>query len=582
MPSDRPVYPSTPPRTATHRAVRPFPVLTLIVLLANCRQPNRFADLVFTGGSVLTMDSAGPRAEAVAIKDGEIAFVGSDPDAERWIGSQTVVVPLEGRTLLPGFQDAHVHPISSGLDLAGCNLSGISSRDSALARIRQCADSLPQGAWLVGSNWELPLFPGGNPHRELLDSLTPGRPAWLSASDGHSGWANTEALRLANVSRTTADPVNGRIERDRTGVPSGTLREEAMGLVSQILPRPGDADYLAAARRAVSIMNAAGITAAQEASANRKLLEIYRKLDEENGLTVRMVVAMRADPAEGLAQVDSFVEWRRQLASPRVHPTAVKIFEDGVIEARTAAMLAPYLDRPGQAGEPNWPAERLDSLVARLVQADFSVHVHAIGDRAVRLALDALEKAEQGKPRGNRRHQIAHLEVIDSTDIPRFAALNVIANFQALWAYPDSYIRDLTWPALGLERNRWIYPIGSVVRAGGSLALGSDWNVSSVVPLEAIQTAVTRRGIADTAGEALLPEQAIDLMTALRAYTLGSARALGLDDETGTITVGKQADLVVLGGNVEQAAPAEIARLPVVLTLVQGTVVHGRLEDLAR
>lgn len=562
--------------------MRPPPVVYLLVLTTACQQPNRFADLVFTGGSVLTMDSTRARAEAVAIKDGKIAFVGSDADAERWIGSQTVHVPLDGRTLMPGFQDAHVHPISSGLDLAGCTLSGISTRDSALARIRQCADSLPPGAWLVGSNWELPLFPGGNPQRELLDSLTPGRPAWLTASDGHSGWANTEALRLANVTRTTADPLNGRIERDRSGTPSGTLREEAMGLVAQVIPALGDADYLAGARRAMVIMNAAGITAAQEASADRRLLETYRTLDQEGGLTVRMVVAMRADPSEGLAQVDSFVEWRRQLASARVHPTAVKIFVDGVIEARTAAMLAPYLDRPGQAGEPNWPAERLDSLVARLVETDFSVHLHAIGDRAIRLAFDALEKAEQGRPRGTRRHQIAHLEVIDSTDIPRFAALNVIANFQALWAYPDSYIRDLTWPALGPERNRWIYPIGSVVKAGGPLALGSDWNVSSVVPLEAIQTAVTRQGIADSTGEALLPEQAIDLMTALRAYTLGSARALGLDGETGSIAVGKQADLLVLGSNLEQAAPHAIARVPVVLTLLQGTVVHGRLEDLAR
>ena len=562
--------------------MRPLTLVSFLILATACQQPNRFADLVFTGGSVLTMDSVHARAEAVAIKAGKIAFVGTDADAERWIGSQTVVVALDGRTLLPGFQDAHVHPISSGLDLAGCNLSGISSLDPALARIRQCADSLPPGAWLVGSNWELPLFPGGNPRRELLDSLTPGRPSWLTASDGHSGWANSEALRLANVSKTTADPPNGRIERDRNGMPSGTLREEAMRLVSELLPRPSDADYLAAARRAMSIMNAAGITAAQEASGDRKLLETYRALDQESGLSVRMVVAMRADPSEGLAQVDSFVEWRRQLASPRVHPTAVKIFEDGVIEARTAAMLAPYLDRPGQAGEPNWPAERLDSLVARLVEADFSVHVHAIGDRAIRLALDALEKAEQGKSRGARRHQIAHLEVIDSTDIPRFASLDVIANFQALWAYPDSYIRDLTWPALGPERNRWIYPIGSVVRSGARLALGSDWNVSSVVPLEAIQIAVTRRDIADSTGEALLPEQAIDLVTALRAYTLGSAHALGLDRETGSIAAGKQADLVVLGSNLELAAPNGIARVPVVLTLVQGTVVHGRLEDLAR
>jgi predicted amidohydrolase YtcJ len=551
-----------------------------ILLLASCQAPpNRFADLVFTGGSVLTMDST-ERAQAVAIREGRIVFVGSDADASRWIGSRTTHVDLDGRTLLPGFQDAHIHPVTSGLDLAGCDLTGLPDRARVLARIGSCADSLPPGAWLVGSNWELPIFPEANPSRQLLDSLAPGRPAYFTASDGHSGWANTEALRLAGITRTTPDPPNGRIERDRARNPSGTLREAAMGLVSSVIPPPTDADFLAAARRVMPIMNRAGITAAQEASGSRKLLETYQALDREHGLTVRMVVAIRADPSGDLAQVDSFVAWRKAFASERVRPTAVKIFEDGVIEARTAAMLAPYLDRPGYAGEPNWPPGRLDSLVARLVDSDFSVHVHAIGDRAVRLALDAMQRAEAGKNRGGRRHQIAHLEVIDSADIPRFAELGVMANFQALWAYPDSYIRDLTWPALGPERNRWLYPIGSVVRAGGPLALGSDWNVSSLVPLEAVQVAITRTSL-DGSGEALLPEQAIDLMTALRAYTLGSARALGLDDSTGSVRVGKLADLLVLGADLERVPPAELGRVPVLLTLVQGVPVHGSLADLA-
>jgi predicted amidohydrolase YtcJ len=283
-----------------------------------------------------------------------------------------------------------------------------------------------------------------------------------------------------------------------------------------------------------------------------------------------------------MEQVDSFVSWRGMFTSPRVRPTAVKIFEDGVIEARTAAMLAPYLDRKDYAGEPNWPAERLDSLARILVEKDFTIHVHAIGDLAVRLALDAIEKAEQGKARGQRRHQIAHLEVIDSVDIPRFAGLNVIANFQALWGFPDAYIRDLTWPALGPERSRWLYPIGAVVRANGPLALGSDWNVSSLVPLSAIQVAITRRDPDDSTAAQMLPEQGIDLLTGLRAYTLGSARALGLDDETGSIAVGKAADLIVLGEEIEGVSPNRLGKVPVLLTLLEGVPVHGRIEDLLR
>lgn len=567
-------------RKATMRSAL---VVLLTFFLASCSAPpNRFADLVFQGGTILTMDSMAPRAQAVALKDGRIVYVGGDSGVERWIGSRTQVIRLEGRTLMPSFQDAHMHPVTSGLDLLGCDLTGRSTRDAVEERIRSCADSLPDGAWLVGSNWELPIFAAANPRRELLDSLAPGRPAWFTASDGHSGWANTEALSRAGVTAETADPPNGRIERDRNRAPSGTLRESAMGLVSKVLPEPTTDQWREGLRRALRIMHASGITAAQEASGNLALLQVYRDLEGLGELSARIVVAMRADPSRGLEQVDSFVAWRTMFSSPRVRPTAIKIFEDGVIEARTAAMLAPYLDTKGSAGEPNWPAERLDSLARILVEKDFTIHVHAIGDRAVRLALDAIERAEQGKPRGTRRHQIAHLEVIDSADIPRFAGLNVIANFQALWGFPDAYIRDLTWPALGPERSRWLYPIASVVQAGGPLALGSDWNVSSLVPLQAIQVAVTRRDPDDSTGQQMLPEQAIDLLTGLRAYTLGSARALGLEDETGSIAVGKSADLVVLDEDIEKVSPNRIGKVPVLLTLFEGVAVHGKVEALLR
>lgn len=558
-------------------------LLLLSVGAAACEAPaNRFADVIFQGGTILTMDSTAPRAAAVAIKDGRLVFVGGDSGVQRWIGSRTRVVRLDGKTLLPSFQDAHMHPISSGLELLRCDLSDQATLDQVTARIRACADSLPAGAWLVGSNWALPLFPEANPRRELLDSLAPGRPAWFTAADGHSGWANTEALARAAVTAETPDPPNGRIERDRNRSPSGTFRESAMRLVSRVLPEPTTEQWREGLRGALRLMHAAGITAGGEASGTLPLLQVYRDLDGLGELNARFVVAMYADPAKGMEQVDSFVAWRTMFQSPRLRPTAVKIFEDGVIEARTAAMLAPYLDRKDYAGEPNWPAERLDSLARVLVEKDFTIHVHAIGDRAVRLALDAIEQAERGRDRGTRRHQIAHLQVIDSADIPRFAALNVIANFQALWAFPDAYIRDLTWPALGPERSRWMYPIGSVVRAHGPLALGSDWNVSSLVPLLAIQVAITRRDPADSTAPQMLPEQSIDLLTALRAYTLGSARALGLDDSTGSLTVGKLADLVVLGDDIERVSVNRLGAVPVLLTLFGGVPVHGRLEDLAR
>ena len=553
----------------------------LLASAAACGRPP-FADLVFTGGTIMTMDSTAPSAEAVAVRDGRIVYVGSESGVQQWIGTRTVLVPLAGRTLLPGFEDAHIHPVSSGVELSGCDTADDETREALESHIRACAAALADSAWLVGSNWALPLFPDANPTKELLDSLAPGRPAYLSAADGHSGWVNSEALRLAGITKDTPDPLNGRIERDARGEPTGTLREAAKNLVSSLIPPVTAEQQAEGLRRAQALLHAAGVTAIQEAAATRPLLEAYRTLDRTGELTLRTVVSLLARPEEDLTQVDSLVAWRIEFQGTQVHPTAVKLFEDGVIEARTAAMLTPYLDRHDDAGTPNWRPGQLDSIVALLVDKDFSVHVHAIGDGAVRYTLDALEKAEQGKPRGNRRHQIAHLEVIDSADIGRFASLGVIANFQALWAYPDSYITDLTWPALGPERSRWIYPIGSVVRAGGRLALGSDWNVSSYVPMAAIQVAVTRRDSRDTlgAGERLLPEQAIDLETALRGYTIGSAYALGLDQETGSITTGKAADLVVLGEDLRMVSPTRLARVPVLLTMVAGKAVYGDIGTL--
>lgn len=559
--------------------MRITPWLVTGALLAACGERPPFADVVFTNGAVLTMDSANPLARAVAIRGGRIVYVGSDEGAQPLIGTSTRVLDLGGKTLMPGFQDAHVHPISSGLDLAGCEVSDLESREAVLARIAECAAALPAGQWLVGSNWALPLFPDANPTREALDSVTPGRPAYLSAADGHSGWVNSEALRLAGITRTTPDPANGRIERDARGEPTGTLRESAMGLVSSLIPEPSAEQRRVALKRALGLMHQVGITAFMEASARLPFLEAYRDLDRAGELTARVVVSMYADPTLGMEQVDSFVAWRAGYAGRRVNPAAVKIFEDGVVEARTAAMLAPYIGHGDEAGVPIWPAERLDTLVRRLVEEDFTVHVHAIGDRAIRLALDALERAEAGRDRGARRHQITHLEVIDPADIGRFAELGVVADFQALWAYPDQYIVDLTWPVLGPERSRWLYPMGSVAKTGAPLAMGSDWNVSSVNPFEAIQTAVTRRSNRDPAGPVLVAEEAVDLMTALRAYTIGSAWALGLEGETGSIQAGKAADLIVLDGDITSIPVTAIHAMKVLLTMVEGSPVHGSLES---
>ena len=537
------------------------------------------ADLAFTGGTVYTVDSARSWAQAVALRGGRIVYVGSDAGAAAWIGPKTRVVKLAGRMLLPGFQDAHVHPVSGGLELTLCDLNDLPTQAAVEEKVRSCAKE-QRGSWLVGGGWALPIFPGGNPGRALLDELSPDRPAYLAAADGHSSWVNSRALELAKIGAKTADPPNGRIERDpKTGEPTGTLRESAMDLVAVLLPTPTPKELEAGLRRALDHLNRLGITAAQEASADRAGLLAYRATEQRGELSLRVVAALgtariaeelppekRSDPAAIAARL---AELRGEFASPRIRPTAAKIFADGVIEARTAAMLEPYLDRPGWRGEPNYPPELLDALVAALVRHGFSVHIHAIGDRAVRLSLDALEAAGARRGAGDGRHQLAHIEVIQPEDVTRFRTLGVIANFQPLWAYADPYITDLTLPALKPETLRRIYPIGSVERAGVPLAFGSDWSVTSPNPLAGIQVAVTRQGL-DGRPEPFLPDEAIRLDTALAAYTIGSAFALGLESETGSIEVGKLGDLVVLSHDLFALPPAKIASAKVLLTLVEG------------
>jgi predicted amidohydrolase YtcJ len=540
------------------------------------------ADLVLQGGAVYTMDAARSWARAAAVKDGRIVFVGNEAAAASWIGPKTRVVDLAGRMLLPGFGDAHIHPISGGIELGQCNLNDLSTAEAVLEKVKACARERPTG-WLVGGGWALPLFPGGAPTRAALDAIVPDRPAFLSAADGHSAWVNSKALELAGVTASTPDPENGRIEREPgTGRPAGTLRESATSLVDRLLPEPSAEERLTGLRRALELANRHGLVALQEANAGggpegggRAALETYREAERRGLLTVRVTVALGTDAAKGPEQVDDLIALRRQFSSARVRPVAAKIFEDGVIEARTAAMLEPYLDRPGARGEPNLPAERLDPLVDRLAREGFNVHVHAIGDRAVRLTLDAMEAARKNEGAQALRHQIAHLEVVHPDDVPRFRKLGVIANFQPLWAFADSYITDLTLPALGPERSRWLYPIGSVARAGAILAFGSDWSVSSLNPLEGIQVAVTRQGPAGEPASPLHAEEALPLPAALAAYTIGSAYASGLEAETGSIEVGKSADLVVLSSNVFEVPPREIAKVRVLLTLLEGKPVYS-------
>lgn len=559
-------------RAGDFSAPFPFWMLPMLLVLA-CTGPAP-ADLVLTHGAIYTEDATRSWAEAVAVRGGRIVYLGTAQGAQPYIGRGTRVLDLRGRMVLPGFQDGHVHALGSGVELTECVLFDAETPAAVADSIRRYAAAHPDAKWIRGSGWQLPVFRDANPTAAFLDLLVPDRPAILLAADGHSAWVNSRALRLAGISRDTPDPPNGRIERDRrTGAPTGTLRESAADLVAKLLPDYTPTEYEEGLRRALALANRYGITALYEANADEPKLAAYAALDRKGELTARVTVAMQTDPAKGEEQIARLEEWKRKYSTPRVHPIAAKIFADGVIEAGTAALLVPYLGQGSDRGTTNLEPEAMDRLVAALDRAGFQVHVHAIGDRAIRMTLDAFEHARAVNGVRDSRHLIAHLELIDPADIRRFRELGVVADFQPLWAFPDEYITELTIPKLGPARSRWLYPIGSVLATGAVVIGGSDWSVSSLNPLDAIQTGVTRRDLEDPPGPAWIPEEVASLPDMLAAYTINGAWATFQDRETGSIEVGKAADLIVLDRNLFALQREGIHSARVVLTLLEGVEV---------
>jgi predicted amidohydrolase YtcJ len=524
------------------------------------------------------------RGTGVLVTGGRVTAVGPDGDLEPPAGTEEV--DLAGGLLVPGFQDAHVHPVQGGLERLRCDLSDIESRAGYLEAVRAYAEANPDRLWIGGGGWSMAVFGPSGPTAADLDSVLGDRPVFLPNRDHHGAWVSSRALELAGIDSRTPDPVDGRIERDAAGNPTGCLHEGAMLLVERLVGTTTDDEYYAAFLNGQEYLQAHGITAWQEAilgdyAALDDPSSVYVRAAESGTLTGRVRGALWWDREHGLEQVATLGERRRVLERDRFVPAAVKVMQDGIAENYTAAMSEPYLDgcgcRTTNHGLSFVDPQLLREAVVRLDAEGFQVHVHAIGDRAVREALDAFEQARTANGASRLRHHIAHLQMIRPEDRPRFAELGVCANIQPLWAAYDEQMADLTIPYLDPERVAWQYPFRDLERAGAHLAAGSDWPVSSPDPLAGIHVAVNRwvHGGSGRAGaEPFLPEQALGLEQAFAAYTSGSAFVNHLDD-TGTLEPGMLADLAVLDRDPFLGDPAEIGATRVVATYVDGECVFG-------
>ena len=514
------------------------------------------ADLILRDGHFLTGDTW--QRGSMVVSEGRIVSVGSWDDAASRRSPGTEVRDLDGAWVTPGFHDAHVHPTSAGLEMNACDLSGAETADESVRAVAAYAQSRPDVPWILGGGWSMEAFERGTPTAALLDAVERHRPVYLPNRDHHSAWVNSVALALAGIDEHTPDPSDGRIERDASGRPTGCLHEGAMSLVADIAPRPSPGDLRQALLSAQAYLHSLGIVGWQDALVGTGLgmadsLDTYIDLADADELTGKAVLALWWDRDRGTEQIPELVERRARAKAHGVRATSVKIMQDGVCETFTAAMLDPYLDRDGHATDNHGlsfiPADDLRECVAQLDALDFQVHVHALGDRAVRDSLDAVEHARgRNGDRGNRHH-LAHLQIIARDDLGRFASTGAIGNAQPLWACREAQMDELTLPFLSPTARESQYLFRSLLDAGARLGFGSDWPVSTPDPLAGMHVAVNRRPPGEADVEPLIAAERLTAVEALAAYTSGSAYINGLEGSTGVLAPGLAADLAVLDRN---------------------------------
>ena len=523
------------------------------------------ADRIFVNGKIWTADDAHPMVEALAVRGDKLLAVGSNADVRKLASADTAIVDLHGRLLMPGFNDAHWHFSSSDhADLV--DSVDVSDLQRRLARY---AEAHPAKAWITGRGWGYSAFPGKLPEKKYLDAVMPDRPVFIWERDGHMGLANSKALALAGVTRDTPDPANGRIERDAHGEPTGELKESAVGLVAEHIPAPSAEDRYEALKKTLDEAASYGLTSVQEVSQGWGSDEsAYLRVLAEGGMKVRfyMSVPFRKNPKA--ADLELFKSQRDQYKGPVLKFGCAKGMLDGTVDARTAAMFEPYVG--GGTGIPMWTQEELDQAAAAYDRAGLQIMLHAIGDKAIHMALDSFEYAAKTNGTSGRRHRVEHMEVPRLDDLPRFKQLGVIASTQALFANPDDTTLNNYAVLLGPARASHANAFKLIDDAGAVQAFGSDHPVFSHEALRGIYCAVARKTPEGAPAGGWYPENRISVEAALRHFTRDGAYASFDENVKGTLTAGKLADFVVLSEDILSGPPEKILKAKVLLTVMGG------------
>ena len=560
-----------------------FLAFSIFLVVAAVSTPSQsghpHADRIFLNGKVWTADDAHPQAEALAISGDKILAVGSNDEVKALASPDTAIVDLRGRLVVPGFQDSHLH--FPGASVNQVDLAGAETLEEFQKRIADFAKSHPSLPWITGGGWGYSAFPNQTVDKKYLDAVVSDRPVYVTERDGHMGFGNSKALQIAAVTNATPDPPNGHIMKSASGEPTGEFKEAAQRLVTRHIPPETLDDHYQALLQHMNEAAAAGLTSVQDAMTSMGTFPVYERAASAGALKLRFRFAPVILPKEGAApknhklakpltaaDLAQYKELRKTFTGPFMKFGAVKGVLDGTVDARTAAMFEPYVG--GGTGIPFWDQDDLNLTVALCDKEGFQVLLHAIGDKAINMALNAFEYASKTNGTSGRRHRIEHAEVPRLSDLPRFRQLGVIASTQAMFASPDATVLQNFAVLLGPERASHADSFKIYDDAGAVQAFGSDWGVFPFAPLPAIYCVVTRLTPQGTPPGGWYPDGRISVEAALRHFTRDGAYATFDENVRGTLSAGKFADLVVLSKDILTIPPPEILQTKVLLTVLAG------------